>query len=172
MKIKKKLIKFNTLRLQKTAYFLNIFSNQKYFKFEKYKYGPYDNSIAIISRNIREFQDYHNVKNTEEAYSILYNKIISNKVEEKLNLLGPFIDKSAQFVNSIETDHELECLATIVFLIETNKELNEEEILVKFKEWSIDKANRFSKEDIIEGISKLYELNIIDKTFIGYSIAI
>ena len=172
MKIKKKLIKFNTLRLQKTAYFLNIFLNQKYFKFEKHKYGPYDNSIAIISRNIREFQDYHNVKNTEEAYSILYNKIISNKVEEKLNLLGPFIDKSAQFVNSIETDHELECLATIVFLIETNKELNEEEILVKFKEWSVDKANRFSKEDIIEGISKLYKLNIIDKTFMGYSIAI
>ena len=172
MKIKKKLIKFNTLRLQKTAYVLNIFSNQKYFKFEKRKYGPYDNSIAIISRNIREFQDYHNVKNTEEAYSILYNKIISNKVEEKLNLLGPFIDKSAQFVNLIETDHELECLATIVFLIETNKELNEEEILVKFKEWSIDKANRFSKEDIIEGIGKLYKLNIIDKTFMGYSIAI
>lgn len=94
MQMKTKLNKFDTLRLQKTAYFLNIFANQDYFKFKRHKYGPYDNSIAIISRNIKEFQKYHNVKNTEQAYGILYNKIISDRVEKKLLQLNPFIDKS------------------------------------------------------------------------------
>lgn len=170
MQIKAKLNKFDTLRLQKTAYFLNIFSNEDYFKFKRHKYGPYDNSIAIISRNIKEFQNYHNVKNTEEAYKILYNKIISDRVEKKLIQLNPFIDKSAIFVNSIETNHELECLATIVFLISEKKVLNEREILTEFKQWSTDKASRFSEDDIIQGINKLYKLNIITKTFTGYSI--
>lgn len=171
MQIKAKLNKFDTLRLQKTAYFLNIFSNQDYFKFKKHKYGPYDNSIAIISRNIKEFQNYHNVKNTEEAYKILYNKIISDRVEKKLIQLNPFINKSAKFVNSIETNHELECLATIVFLISEKKVLDESEILIEFKEWSVDKASRFTEEDIIQGVNKLYKLNIINKTFTGYSIS-
>lgn len=170
MKIKSKLNKFDMLRLQKTAYFLNIFSNQDYFKFSRNKYGPYDYSIEIVSRNIKEFQIYHNVNNTEDAYRILYNKIISDKVEKKLMQLEPFVDKSAEFVNSIETNHELECLATIVFLINEKKILNESEILIEFKEWSIDKANRFTEKEIIKGINKLYKLNIIDKTFIGYSV--
>lgn len=170
MQMKNKLNKFDTLRLQKTAYFVNIFSNQDYFNFKRHKYGPYDNSVAIISRNIKEFQNYHNVKNTEEAYRILYNKIISDKVEKKLIQLTPFIDKSARFVNSIKTNHELECLATIVFLIGERKVLNESEILIEFKEWSIDKANRFTDADIIQGIIKLEQLSIINKTLTGYSI--
>lgn len=170
MQMKTKLNKFDTLRLQKTAYFLNIFANQDYFKFKRHKYGPYDNSIAIISRNIKEFQKYHNVKNTEQAYGILYNKIISDRVEKKLLQLNPFIDKSTSFVNSIATNHELECLATIVFLISERKVLNEDEILYEFKVWSTDKAKRFTEDDIINGIHKLYELNIINKTFTGYSI--
>lgn len=168
MQIKNRLNKFDTLRLQKTAYFLNIFSNQSYFNFKRHKYGPYDNSIAIISRNIKEYQKYHNVKNTEEAYRILYNKIVSDNVETKLTQLNLFIDKAANYVNSIETNHELECLATIVFLISEQKVLSEGEILKYFKEWSADKANRYSDNDILNGIYKLYNSNIIEKTFTGY----
>lgn len=81
MQMKKQLNKFDTLRLQKTAYFINIFSRQKYFNFKRHKYGPYDNSISIISKNIKEFQKYHNVKSTDEAYTILYNKIVSDTVD-------------------------------------------------------------------------------------------
>ena len=100
----------------------------------------------------------------------MYNKIISDRVEKKLLQLNPFIDKSTSFVNSIATNHELECLATIVFLISERKVLNEDEILYEFKVWSTDKAKRFTEDDIINGIHKLYELNIINKTFTGYSI--
>ncbi|MDU2672832.1 MAG: macro domain-containing protein [Clostridium sp.] len=170
MQIKSRLNKFDTIRLQKTAYFINILSKQNYFNFKRHKYGPYDNSIAIISRGIREFQNYYNVKSTDEAYGILYNKIISDKVENKLMNLLPFIEQATEYVNSIKSNHELECLATIVFLIEEKKVLSKDEIIVNFKAWSEDKANRYSEEDIINGIEMLYKANIIDKTLTGYSI--
>lgn len=171
MEIKNKLQKFDTLRLQKTAFFANIFSNQGYFKFKKYKYGPYDNSINIISKSIKEFQEFHNVKNTQEAYNILYNKLVSENVDSKLKELMPYISKAADYVNSIETNNELECLATIVFLISENRSLTEEEVVNYFKGWSEDKAARFSEKDILEGINKLYDSNIIEKTLTGYCIA-
>lgn len=170
MEIKHNLNKFDKIRLQKTAYFINLFSNQNYFSFKRNKFGPYDNSIAIISKNIKEFQSYHNVKNTEEAYSILYAKIVSASVDKKLKSLRPYIKQASDFVNGIETNHELECLATIVFLIREQKELNEEQIIDFFQSWSQDKAERFSKNDILEGIEYLYNMKIINKTLMGYTI--
>lgn len=171
MDIKGKLKKFDTLRLQKTAYFINIFSGQNYFKFGRHKYGPYDNAIAIISKTIKEYQKYHNVKNTEEAYSILYKKIVSEKVDNKLKDLIPFIEKSTEFVNSISSNHELECLATVTYLIEEKNILSEEEIVSSFRGWSKDKANRYPETEIVEAIMKLYELGIIEKTLTGYTIS-
>lgn len=169
MEIKNGLNKFDTLRLQKTAYFVNVFAGQSYFKFKRDKYGPYDNSIAIISRSIREFQKYHGVKDTEEAYKILYNKIVSGKVETALNELKPAIKKSADFVNGITTNHELECLATILYLVEEKRVLSEDEIVQSFKSWSDDKAKRFSTEEILAGIYKLNDQNLIEQTLTGYS---
>ncbi len=170
MEIKKRLNQFDTLRLQKTAYFMNLFLLQKYFNFKKHKYGPYDNSINIISRSIREFQEYHKVNNTNEAYRILYNKIISDNVENKLNELLPFIIKACDYVNGINSNHELECLSTILFLIEEHKVLSEDQIIKYFKEWSAHKANKFTVDDILEGIKKLNNSRIIEKNLVGYII--
>lgn len=171
MEMKKDLNKFDTLRLQKTGYFTNIFAKEPYFEFKKHKYGPYANSIAIISRSIREFQKYHNVKNTQEAYKILYNKIVSEKIENKMKTLTPSILKATQYVNSIETNHELECIATVAFIIEKQNGLSEKEILQYFKNCSVDKATRFSNDDILEGINKLYNDGIIEKNLTGYVLA-
>lgn len=168
MEIKKRLEKFDTLRLQKTAFFLNIFSNQNYFNFKKHKFGPYDNSISIISRNIREFKKYHNVNDIDEAYRILYNKLVSSNIESKLAQLLPSIEKATNYVNSITTNHELECLATILFIINESNMISEEEIVTQYKNWSEDKANRYSNDEIYYGIKKLYNSDIIDKNIMGY----
>ncbi len=168
MEIKKRLDKFDSLRLQKTAYFVNIFSTQSYFNFKRHKYGPYDNSIAIVCKSIKEFQKYHNVQNTEEAYKILYNKIVSGSVETKLAQLLPAIEKASSYVNAIKTNHELECLATIVYLVDEQKILTQEEILKYFKQWSEDKASRYTDDEILKGIYKLYSSNLIEKALMGY----
>ena len=147
---------------------MNLFANEQYFRFSRHKYGPYDNSIAIISKNIKEFQKYHNVKNTDEAYAIAYNKLVSGQVEKKLHNLLPFIKKATDFVNEINDDHDLECITTILFLIQEKLDMSEDQIIILFKNWSVDKANRFSNDDIIGGIRKLYDAKLIDKTLMGY----
>lgn len=170
MEIKHHLKKFDTLRLQKTAFYMDVFSGDHYFNFTRHKYGPYDNSIAIISRNIKEFQKYHGVKNTQEAYRILYNKIVSDQVESKLSTLQPFIKKAAEYVNTFNTNHELECLSTITYLLKEKEELTKTEIVDEYKLWSEDKAIRFSEDDIINGIDKLFNYHIIEKTLMGYTL--
>lgn len=170
MSIKIGLNKFNTLRLQKTAYFMNLFLKEEYFKFQKHKYGPYDNSIAIISKNIKEFQNYYNTQNTKEAYDIAYNTIVSNKVDTKFKSLQPALKKAIDYVNEISNDSFLECIATIAFLVQKNYLGSQEDIIKIFKNWSEDKANRFSEGNITEGIEYLINTNILDKTLTGYRI--
>lgn len=76
-------IHFNKICLQKTAYFMNVLSNTDYFRFVKEKYGPYDHDIDVISKQIKEFEKYHKVKNTNEAYDILMKKLISETTLKK-----------------------------------------------------------------------------------------
>lgn len=44
------------------------------------------------------------------------------------------------------------------------------EIVEEFKRWSDGKANRFSEDDIVSGIQKLFDLDIIEKTLTGYTL--
>lgn len=172
MMIKSHLINFNAFRLQKAAFFMNIFLRKDYFHFTGYKYGPYDYSIDIISRDIRVFQEYHGVKNTEEAYSILYNKLISKKVDTKMKEFEPFIKRACDFVNNISTTHDLECIATVAYIIKQKPSLTDNDIFVKFQNWSEHKAKEFNKEDISKSIEYLYRKEIIFKDMIGYFISI
>lgn len=168
MEIKHQLHQFDKFRLQKAAYFVNVFSHKKYFDFSAYKYGPYDHSIDVISQKIREFQKYHKTQTTEEAKSILYNKIVSESVNNTINDLFMPIQKACNFVNSINDDHELGCLSTICFLVEQTGSMTPEDIITGFKNWSEEKAKRFSEEEILNGIQKLYAIGIIEKSLIGY----
>ncbi len=170
MRIKNELEQFDSIRLQKTAYFVDVLSGQNYFKFTRNKFGPYDNSISIISKNIKEYQKFHNVINTNEAYKILYTKLISNSVNTTLESLVPYVIKSAKFVNSIKTNHALECMATIVYLINEEKVLTEVEVVREFKCWSEDKDKRFSKKCILDSLNYLHEKEVVTKTLLGYII--
>ena len=170
MKIKSNLNRFGTMRLQKTCYFMDLFSPVKFFKFKKHKYGPYDHAIEVISRDIREFQNYHGTSSTEEAEKILYNKIISESVENKISDIMPNLLRACEFVNSVSTNTELECLSTICYLIEEQKALFEEDIIQGFKEWSDDKAKRFNENMIHYGIIRLVNEHIIEEGLAGYQI--
>lgn len=171
MLIKNNLEQFNRLRLQKTAYFVNLLSQQKYFNFIKYKFGPYDYAIDVVSRSIKEFQEFHNVESTVEAYEIAYRKLISDSIDRKLFFFIPFIKKACEYVNMIESDKELECIVTILFLIEESGILSEDEIIIAFHDWSQDKAERFTKTDIINGVKFLYEMKLIERLLTGYSLS-
>ena len=59
LQIKLHLNKFNILRLQKVGYFMNYFLKEEYFKFDKWKDGPYSHSIDIITKSLNEYQKYY-----------------------------------------------------------------------------------------------------------------
>lgn len=170
MQIKHNLHSFSKFRLQKTAYFVDIFAQKRYFNYVKHKYGPYDHSLEVISKGIREFQLYHGTNSTDEAQTILYNKIISESIDSTLGELAAPIEKACSYVNTIKSDHELECLSTICFLIQHGGPMPIDKVLKEFKNWPGDKAARFSDNEIFQGIDGLQSAGIIEKNLVGYSL--
>lgn len=154
---------FNSLRIQKAAYFMNIFLGTQYFKFQKNKFGPYAYSIEIISKKIGEYQNFYGIQNLDETYRMAYEVLCSDKINQKLAELTPAIRQSLNFVNSIEHDKMLEGVATVTYLFEQTKELTAEQVIVQFKDWSVDKAKRFSDKEIIGYIEYLEGQEMLEK---------
>ncbi|MBE6876542.1 MAG: Appr-1-p processing protein [Ruminococcus sp.] len=162
--------KFNKIGLQKTAYFMNVLSSTEYFHFKKEKYGPFDYSIEIISKNIQEFQKYYGVQTTKEAYDILIKKIISQPIQEKLDFYMPFIIEASKFTNQCTTTEEVEGAGTALFIIQQNKTIEINDIILQFKQWSDDKAKRFSNDEIKKAVISLETFGFIENTLYGYQI--
>jgi O-acetyl-ADP-ribose deacetylase (regulator of RNase III) len=169
MQIKLNLRKFGDLRLQKTAFFMNLFLKENYFKFIKGSYGPYTKAIDNISKNIKAYQNFHGSISTQEAYKLAYNTLISERIENELKRMLPAIKSAADYVNNIEDDNKLECVATVLFLIQNT---NAENIVTGFKSWSEDKAKRFDEKSIINAIDYLCDTHIVTKTLTGYEITL
>jgi len=167
MEIKQRLNRFGQLRLQKAGYFTNIFLKKPYFTFSKYKYGPYSHAIDVISSNIKDFQVFHDIDSTTEAERILYKKIVSKTVDDKLAELMPAIELACNYVNGIKTNHELEGLATVCFIIENHCGISDRNVINEFLGWSVDKAERFNEGEISAYIDKLYNDQIIDRNLDG-----
>ena len=162
---------FNKICLQKTAYFMTILSGTNYFRFVKDKYGPYDHEIEVISKRIQEYQRYHKVKSTQEAYDILMRKLISDNTVQKLEFYTPFIERAASFTNSLIDSQAVEGAGTSLYIIEKKRCANLEEVIWEFKQWSQDKANRFTEIDIISSLNNLEKAGFVEKTLCGYQIA-
>lgn len=135
--------------------------------FQKYKYGPYAHSIDIVSRSIREYQSFYGLKDTESTYQLAYQVICSEKTTRLLNRLLPAIEKAAAYVNGIENDHELEGLATVTYLVQTFTRIEADQIVSEFKQWSDDKAARFSEDEIRKYIDCLERAGMIERDITG-----
>lgn len=167
LQIRLHLKRFNALRLQKAGYFTNYFLEEEYFKFDKWKYGPYSHGIDIVARSLNEYQKYYGLTNSKDTYEQVYKVICSKKVEEKLERLLPAIEKSTIYVNQISTDKKLEGVATVLFIVQKNSQISKERIVQLFREWSEDKAKRFSRGYISECVDYLEETNVIVKNICG-----
>lgn len=164
MKLGMNLNRRTSLRLQNAAYFMDIFLKEHYFKFQKYKYGPYAHSISIVAKDIGEYQNYYGLNNTKETYDKVFQVLCSDKTDRQLGKMEPAIDRSVEFVNSFEVDKELEGVSTVLYLIESNNGiLNQDNIIQQFKAWSEDKSEHFSKDDIIKYIGLLEDKQIIEE---------
>jgi O-acetyl-ADP-ribose deacetylase (regulator of RNase III) len=166
MKIKTQLDDFGKLRLQKAAYFLNYFLKEEYFKFSENIYGPFANSINILSRDIKEFQYFYQVT-TEEAFDISFNNQVSNRTIKLLNKVEPIVKMTTKILNKIEKDRDLELHSTILFLIEKYYPVSIQDLELHLANWSERKAKLFSKESINESVQFLLKEGLILKTLTG-----
>lgn len=159
--IRLNLTRFNAVRLQKAGYFINLFLGEEYFKFDKWKYGPYSHAIDIVAGCIKEYQDYYSIDNTKETYDQIYRVICSEKVNTKLSKLHAAVLKATEYINIIKTDKKLEGISTVLYLVRTGTPKNQNELVSSFLSWSEGKANRFSQEYILECIEYLETTSII-----------
>lgn len=166
MLIKDGLEKFNKIRLQKSAYLVNIFSGQDYFKFEAHNFGPYAHSIDILSRNIKEYQDFYKI-DTAKAYNQAKATIISTSMISKLNNFSPSLNYTLNFVNSINEDSKLELYTTIIFLIKSNIDVDTRKLISLIHDWNEHKKASFSEASILEAVDFLIKQEIIFKDLYG-----
>lgn len=167
MDIRMNLDKFNSIRLQKAGFFVNLFLEEEYFKFDKWKFGPYSHAIDIVAKTISEYQRYYGLDNTKDTYNQVYKVICSKKTEEKLDKIHPAVIKATEYLNKIKTDKKLEGVATVLYIVQMSDNLSVEQIISNFKAWSEDKAKRFTKQYINECIQYLEDTNIIAKNICG-----
>lgn len=167
IQLKLHLEKRNNLRLQKAAFFSNIYSSNEYFKFQKHKFGPYAHSIDIIKKNIEEYQKFYHFKNMGEIYKAIYQTICSQKTSDTLRKFETPIKKSTAFINSLTDDSDVEGTATIYFLIQTSGPLSKEKIIQGFRDWSLDKAKRFDEQKIEKDILLLENQGLIKKNIVN-----
>ncbi len=166
MIIKQDLISFSKFRLQKTAFFINIFSNQAYFKFLPHHYGPYSHSIEILSRNIKEFQQYHKFT-TAEAIQYTEQTLMSTKLKKELLNFSSSIEKAITLINSYSSNEDIELLSTISFIILNNPNIIGKDIVAQIHLWSDLKKNKFSEQEIFTKIDILLALGILQKNILG-----
>ena len=65
--------------------------------------------------------------------------ICSEKTTKLLNRLSPAIEKAVAYVNGIESDHELEGLATVTYLVQTFSRIDASQIVSEFKQCQMTK---------------------------------
>jgi O-acetyl-ADP-ribose deacetylase (regulator of RNase III)/uncharacterized protein YwgA len=164
MSIKKDLTSFSKLRLQKVAFFINLFTNQNYFKFEAHHYGPYSYVIDILSRDIKEYQDYHKFT-TEKALDYAKQTLISKKTEKELSSFMYAIKKATELINSYSNE-KIELLSTICFILLNNSNISKEKIVIEIHQWSNLKKIKFSEENITIGINNLLNIGILQKNIL------
>ena len=84
-----------------------------------------------------------------------------------MNRLSPAIEKAVAYVNGIESDHELEGLATVTYLVQTFSRIEASQIISEFKQWSEDKMARFSEEEIEKYMDCLEQTGVIERDITG-----
>lgn len=165
--IRLNLKKFSSIRLQKSGFFMNLFAEEEYFKFDKWKLGPYSHAIEIVARNIREYQQYYGINDSRATFEQVYRVICSEKTDSRFDRLHIAVKNATEYVNAIQTDKKLEGVATVLYLIQYGDPKNKEQLVDSFKKWSVDKANRFPPKYILDCIEYLEETAIVSVDICG-----
>lgn len=106
---------------------------------------------------------------THHIAKMIYEKLISTKIEAEIQKRFQAISWATQLVNQIPSDKELEILATLTYIVKNHPSFNEKQIIDYFlTQWPKYNNKRFSENEILSGIDKLIDLKIIQKNLLGF----
>ena len=156
---------FGAIRLQKAGLFYNIISGTEYFKFQKYKFGPYAHSITVISNQIKSAtenknQDFHALQ------SSLYQRLVSDSVNTAL----ANAKKVCEILNRFPSALDAEICATLLHIISLHNEISYDEICQEFLQYPKHEIDRFKHTDFLPYLNKLQSLNLIKQNILGYTL--
>lgn len=161
------LISKNKLVLQKAAYFFNVFSGDPYFRFDKYKYGPYSVSIDHLSQTIRDYLDYTKLS-LDQMIEEGLKQSLEESSSEKLRRSLPVIRTVARLCNQYAS--HLEEMATVHAIIKEHQPIGQDDITARFFKWSEEKS-KFSKKDVERAIELLEDLSLVQRALFGIELS-
>lgn len=162
------------LIFQKMIYFYDLFFNKGYFKFVKYEKGPFSKFLNIVYEELKIYS-----RTTKNDLLTIQNELgkknISESLEnerEKIQSIINFYFEIKDFYNvinykQIEVEDKIELIATLLFLIEDNKEISLEELENKLFTWNKRKNQKFSKDDYDKAILFLIKKSKIKNNIFG-----
>lgn len=92
----------------------------------------------LLSVSLESIQD------VDIAYQSVKNEIISKKVNDTYESMQKPLQKAIAFVNSLTSIKQVECVATVLFIVQHADGITEQEIINQFTEWSQRKAEEFT----------------------------
>lgn len=163
------------LRVQLTSYFTNVYaqSAKEFFKFSRPRSqeGPYSLEVERLGKSIREYMVFYDVQTAAEARDILYKKLVSKTVNDKLAQLRPAMEKACAFTGGVSSDRELACLASACFAVQRGDgPMRADDVEQVQQSWP--KAARvFSYDELADALERLYAAEILDQNLLGFLIA-
>lgn len=109
------------------------------------------------------------MQDVDIAYQSVKNEIISKKVNDAYESMQKPLQKAIAFVNSLTSIKQVECVATVLFIVQQADGITEQEIINQFTEWSQRKAEEFTIADIKDSIELLLDAGYIEETLVGYA---
>lgn len=158
----------NKLKLQKAAYWFNVHLGEPYFHFVHHKFGPYAPSFEPMMVTIKDYLDAHQLK-TSDLFQDGSQRSLQGRDADRFVDWIPHIDWAADFCN--QHADQLEALATAHAVVREAGPLTDDQIAERFIEWSVEKAQRYTKSDVIRSIQTLSDLRLIERQLHGYVVA-
>lgn len=156
------------ITLQKIVY---LGDKNNYFKFEKYKKGPFSKLINITYNQLKIYCKLTSTKLREIEFEVDKRNISNNLKMEEKNIsdgISLYLDMKKYYNYSIDDikniEKTLELLTTVLFIFSEDKSTkNIEKVYQSVITWNDLKKKKYCYEDVVKMIDFLSYKNIVSK---------
>ena len=147
----------------KLAYFLQKSGEDLKLQFVKYTYGPYAQAVSRVLYSMNgkylkgmeqmEAKPFEPLQLSWDRYEEVENYVKTNLLPEQRQRLNDLFE----LIGGFESTLALEILATIQYVMDSNPDISESDLVEKVKNWSDRKRNLIKEEYIHIALKQLAE---------------